>query len=1153
MKIKELHLRNIASIEKADIDFENGLNDIITDTPSSIFLISGDTGAGKSVILDGISMALYKNTPRVDSVEGKKKNDYTNSNGESVSINSISQYTRMGISPSDDCYSEVVFEGNDGKEYCAKLTLGIMQGNTDKETGLRPLKHRDPKWEVKVGNASWDKVEKSGQPILDAVGLSFEQFGRMAMLAQGQFASFLTGDKKERETILERLTNTEIFSIYGEAINNLYKNAESQKKHDQIVYDTNRQGVLDSATVNALKEELSALEKNNDDLKKQTAENDRKLDILSAIESNRKAKADAIVEKQNLESKIAGEEYISKKTLIADWDSTIEQRGHLKELNSAKNIKHDSETKLVDLAKNFNALSSDLLAEQDEYGRMENELAEQKVWLDAQENKKEIYGEAGKIDLMLENLKNGKNNKATADTEIVRLQGLTQGLKVAFDSKSKIHDEAKKKLREKQADIDALTKQREDLNPSEINSSINSITSRKHSLETLGVELQNLENLQKNHVAHGNNIQEKTKTLEGLLAAKNNAYEKLQNAKSDYEKAEKLLTTMKMSVNETIVNLRKRLFDEHIQTCPLCGQHIDELHVDDDFKVLVTPLQDEQEKAAEAQKNADTQYTVANDAYKNEEGLLSGLKKQYDDETVALEKQEKKLNEDAFSLGLSIEEPLVSQINDELQKAENQLKELKELQDRAEDLQKKITALGAEERQMKKDLESVEKEKSDAERAFDTNETEIKNQNRISVEASVIIGKLHDELSVLLDALYQGWENDIDNTRQNLRTDVDIYARRSRSYDDSRNGLKNKSVAIEHLKNSRESVLCLYPQWDVQVQPVRFGSADINSEWTKLYGNCNTAKQKIEEAANSIDLHSQLLGAYYNESGKTEKMLSDIEAKCNELELARGFVKDIDAKYQSCQDAIGRAESMISEKIKEIGAESEQDIPQREILEETKQSLSDALQELAGKIGEINSKLNLNDEAVQKMKDSEDILEKSKRIFEKWERVNKVFGGTRFRTLVQTYILCPLLNNANIYLTKITDRYTLTCSEDNEQLSILVLDRYNKNQVRSVTVLSGGERFMISLALSLALSSLNRPDMNVNILFIDEGFGTLDEKNLDSVMSTLEKLQDIAGQSGRRVGIISHREELDERIPVQIKVTKKGEGRSVVDVIGVRK
>ena len=151
--------------------------------------------------------------------------------------------------------------------------------------------------------------------------------------------------------------------------------------------------------------------------------------------------------------------------------------------------------------------------------------------------------------------------------------------------------------------------------------------------------------------------------------------------------------------------------------------------------------------------------------------------------------------------------------------------------------------------------------------------------------------------------------------------------------------------------------------------------------------------------------------------------------------------------------------------------------------------------------------------------------------------------------LVQTYILRPLLKNANIYLERITDRYRLTCSEDNEQLSILVLDRYNKDQIRSVTVLSGGERFMISLALSLALSSLNRPDMNVNILFIDEGFGTLDEKNLDSVMQTLETLQEIAGESKRRVGIISHREELDERIPVKIRVRKKGDGRSRVEIV----
>lgn len=192
----------------------------------------------------------------------------------------------------------------------------------------------------------------------------------------------------------------------------------------------------------------------------------------------------------------------------------------------------------------------------------------------------------------------------------------------------------------------------------------------------------------------------------------------------------------------------------------------------------------------------------------------------------------------------------------------------------------------------------------------------------------------------------------------------------------------------------------------------------------------------------------------------------------------------------------------------------------------TEQQVSDSLEELQQIIMQLE----------RKQKEEEQV------------QLNARFGGTRFRTLVQSYILRPLQNNANNYLQRITDRYRLTCSEENEQLSILVHDRYHKDQVRSATVLSGGERFMISLALSLALSSFNRPDMKVNILFIDEGFGTLDEHSLDSVMSTLERLQEMARQSNRRVGIISHREELEERIPVQIRVEKRGEGRGCVTI-----
>ena len=335
MKIKELHIRNIASIQKADIDFEQGLKDSITGQPASMFLISGDTGSGKSVILDSISMALYKTTPRLSGVANVRDNNYTDTNGNQISINNIQQYTRIGIAPNDECYSEVVFEGNDGKVYHAKLSLGLKTVSRGERKG--EIEHNDPKWTVKVGNADWIGGVKEVESIInEAVGLNYDQFSRMAMLAQGQFAAFLTGEKKEREEILEKLTQTEHFTKYGEAISRVFSNVSGRKKMaDQRVKDMQQQA-LDPATVEAYAEQKTAHEAEAKVLAEQIAGLTTQISLLETVEtqSTQLAKHQAtlkmLTEKQN------SEEYKAQQALVADWDETTEQRQILRTIHMRK-------------------------------------------------------------------------------------------------------------------------------------------------------------------------------------------------------------------------------------------------------------------------------------------------------------------------------------------------------------------------------------------------------------------------------------------------------------------------------------------------------------------------------------------------------------------------------------------------------------------------------------------------------------------------------------------------------------------------------------------------------------------------------------------------------------------------------------------------
>jgi exonuclease SbcC len=136
-----------------------------------------------------------------------------------------------------------------------------------------------------------------------------------------------------------------------------------------------------------------------------------------------------------------------------------------------------------------------------------------------------------------------------------------------------------------------------------------------------------------------------------------------------------------------------------------------------------------------------------------------------------------------------------------------------------------------------------------------------------------------------------------------------------------------------------------------------------------------------------------------------------------------------------------------------------------------------------------------------------------------------------------------LLGYANLQLNMLSKRYLL--QRIPHSLALQVVDKDMGNEVRTVNSLSGGESFLASLALALGLASLSSNRMKVESLFIDEGFGSLDPDTLNVAMDALERLHN----QGRKVGVISHVQEMSERIPVQIKVRKLNGGKSLVEVV----
>ena len=196
-------------------------------------------------------------------------------------------------------------------------------------------------------------------------------------------------------------------------------------------------------------------------------------------------------------------------------------------------------------------------------------------------------------------------------------------------------------------------------------------------------------------------------------------------------------------------------------------------------------------------------------------------------------------------------------------------------------------------------------------------------------------------------------------------------------------------------------------------------------------------------------------------------------------------------------------------------------------------------------ISELKAKISLNSQNINSAKAAKADLQDKTAKLSLWTQLATAIGTTasdNFRDVAQAYTMRILLDQANYFLRKLSQRYELTCYTNS--LAIMVVDKEMGGELRSASSLSGGETFLVSLALALGLASLNDENLNIDMLFIDEGFGTLDGESLEMAVQTLENMQ----KFGKKVGIISHVDSLKDRIPAQILVTKRGKAASAVEI-----
>lgn len=1166
MRPIKLELSGLNSyVEKQTINFEEL-------TSRGLFGIFGNTGSGKSTILDAITIALYGTIARDTS-------DYVNSCCDKATVK----------------YEFEIGSRNNRKRYYVERTIKTNNkgGTSTSRVILGEIKDDG---DVKV---LAEKVGDVKNQIQNIIGLTSDDFTRSVVLPQGKFSEFLKLQDSQRRKMLERIFNLE---KYGEQLTNkvkIRKNIEKEKSSTlagQLSQHSNMseelletcKSELDEAKVLEIdkKSELVIKEKELE-VSKEIYENQKSLQKLNDRKSELDEKEKEInLKREQLDRNNRGENIIPHVNDIKILEKDIYENS--KEVESLDKVittikkeidfldkryveaKKEKDNKLPILIEEKSKLQRGIeLEEELESGN--KRIKEVKEEIAIEEKKK------NEIEKLLRDLENQIDNKYkkiqdnnNALSELMISSDLKENIFAAFNKE----EELKKLSMEKDNNnnyFKEINKRLENLklknievekSKAAVDSQLRRLFEHVELLEKtcpgdnrfLNSEKETLLNL-KSKYESTKDLEEQIKTIKDELNKKekaifendryiNESKEKLSRFDKSIEDTEKEIDNLKF-INMASY-LREQLKDN--EACPVCGStHHEKIFASNRYeesKLLEEKLKKLEEDYSKEKKNYEELSLKDRElnSYKvlKEKTLKELVSKIGDYNSKKLEKEiDKKQKEIKI-----FEEKLENweKDKDKTQKEVNDVKEKKYEVDK-EDIKVKEN-LNTDKnlsQEVKSRIEVVEKQFSILNQEYLELKTKVKVSDLSAKvkeinENEKIIEKLNKELSTLskekedLDNEYKekNYEyNEIDKKLSNLIQLHDTKTKDIKKKEDELNKIA-KGISSSKLLNdvivNMDKIINAEEDLRNQLNEKKEEYDNNSKEKTSREGILSQAKKQLE--SKNITLEKLLRENKFESIHAVEKSILHKDDKNKFKNEIEEFDEEI--KYLSVK---------ITDLIKKLDGRSikEEDYIN---LQKSIVILKNEIDDLRKEIGSKENELKNIEKSLEAMKDITKEIKKVNHEIELLDEISNLIKGNKFVEFVATNQLKYIALEASKRLNSITrGRYAL---EIDENLNFIMRDNMNGGQRRSVDSLSGGETFLTSLSLALALSSQIQLKGNspLEFFFLDEGFGSLDTELLDVVMESLENLH----SDNLSVGIITHVEELKNRVPIKLLVSSADVG-----------